>query len=116
MDREKCSLMLALALLTGLVLGVVSSRFFVGNSALAEEKAQSQRVLVAREFRLVDDNGKTIAVLGGRPGKAPFLPILPDLRFYGEDGELRIFVGLMPGDKPIISLSGAGREVIWKAP
>jgi len=116
MDMKKFSLMVALAMLTGLIAGAVSSRFFVGDSVLAEEKSQAQRVLVAREFRLVDDNGKTIAILGGRPGKEPFLPIAPDLRFYGRNGELRIFVGLMPGDKPVIVLSDAGREVIWKAP
>ena len=25
-------------------------------------------------------------------------------------------VGLMPADKPVIALSDAGREVVWKAP
>ncbi|UCG11081.1 MAG: hypothetical protein JSU72_10975 [Deltaproteobacteria bacterium] len=115
MKWKQYGLMLTLALLTGLVGGVVSSRFCVVDLALAGDKFEPQKV-VAREFRLVDDNGKTIAILGGRPGKEPFLPIAPDLRFYGKDGELRILVGLMPGDNPVIVLSDADRDVIWKAP
>ena len=116
MDRKKCSLTLALSFLVGLIVGVVPTRFFAVDSVLAEKTLQSQTVIAAREFRLLDDNGNTIAILGGRPGKEPFLPIAPDLRFYGRDGELRILVGLMPGDKPVIVLSDANREVIWQAP
>ncbi len=115
MKWKQYGLLLTLALLIGLVGGVVTSRFYVVNPAFAVEKSEPQRV-VAKELCLVDDNGNTIAILGGRPGKEPFLPVGPDLRFYGRDGELRILVGLMPGDKPVIVLSDANRDVIWKAP
>jgi hypothetical protein len=115
MKWKQCGLVLALALLTGLVGGVVSSRFCVVYLAFAGDKSEPQKV-VAKEFHLVDDNGNSIAILGGRPGKEPFLPIAPDLRFYGKAGDLRILIGLMPGDKPVIVLSDANREVIWKAP
>jgi hypothetical protein len=64
MSKKQYSLMLVLALVAGLVGGVVSSQFFIGKSAFAEKKAKPQKVIEAQEFRLVDKEGKTRAMLG----------------------------------------------------
>lgn len=116
MKGKQYGLMLVLALLTGLAGGVVSSRFYVPDPALAVQNSEAQTVVVAREFRLVDANGNTIAILGGHPGKEPFLPIEPGLRFYDKHGELRILLGLIPGEKPFVGFFGSGGKAIWEAP
>ena len=62
MERKQCSLTAVLALVAGLVGGVVSSQFFIGFPVFAEKKANAQKIVEAEEFRLVDAHGK---VLGG---------------------------------------------------
>ena len=63
MTKKQYSLMLILALVAGLVGGVVSSQFLVGQPAFAEKKSKPQKVIEAQEFRLVNKNGKLRAFL-----------------------------------------------------
>ncbi|MBU0987853.1 MAG: hypothetical protein KKH68_11440 [Proteobacteria bacterium] len=116
MKNKKYAFVFAVALFAGFVGGAVSGRLFSGNDVLAQEKVEPQRSVTANEFRLVSDDGRTLAVLGGRPGAEPFLPIEAALRFYDRDGELRILIGLMPGDVPHIGILDSSKNLIWKAP
>ena len=63
MNKKQYALMLVLALIAGLVGGVVSSQFLIGKSAFAEKKVESKRIIEAEEFRLVDDKGNLLARL-----------------------------------------------------
>ncbi|UCE83012.1 MAG: hypothetical protein JSV47_00240 [Deltaproteobacteria bacterium] len=116
MRKINLSFIVILALLAGLVGGVVLSQTQMGKTMLAQESFQPEEFVSAREFRLVDENGKTLAVLGGHPGKEPFLPIEPALRFYDQDGELLLLLGLVPGNKPKLALFNGHGKIIWETP
>ena len=68
MERNQCSLTVVVALVAGLVGGVVSSQFSMGFPVLAEEKAKAQKIVEAEEFRVVDPHGKVLGGLRVTPG------------------------------------------------
>jgi hypothetical protein len=88
----------------------------MGKTVLARESFRPEEFVSAKEFRLVDENGRTLAVLGGHPGKEPFLPIEPALRFYDQDGELLLLLGLVPNNKPKLALFDGHGKTIWETP
>lgn len=116
MGRKKRIFVLVLALLAGLVGGVILSQTQMVKTVLARESFQPEEFVSAKEFRLVDANGKTLAVLGGHPGKEPFLPIEPALRFYDNNGELVVLLGLVPSNKPKLALFDGHGKTIWETP
>jgi len=67
MKRKQYSLLVALTLLAGLVGGAMSNRVFMAEIAAAQETKQHEEVIIAEEFRLVDESGKTRVVLGTGP-------------------------------------------------
>jgi len=95
MKREV--LMLAVAMLAGLVGGAVSHQLF------------QEKVLRAERFELVSQDGKTRAVLGERTvddpppkGRQPF----PGLFWVDEDGKTRAVFGV-EADRPSLALYGS---------
>ena len=116
MRGTKLSLLVILALLAGLAAGVLLSQTKIAKTVLARESFQPEEFVSAKEFRLVDANGRTLAVLGGHPGKEPFLPIEPALRFYDNNGELVILLGLVPSSKPKLALFDGHGKTIWETP
>jgi hypothetical protein len=108
--------MTIVALLVGLIGGVLLSQTQAGKSVLARESFQPKKIVIAKEFRLVDGNDTTVAILGGHPGKEPFLPIEPALRFYDNNGELVILLGIVPGNKPKLALFDGHGKTIWETP
>ena len=127
MNKKQYSLMLVLALVTGLVGGVVSSQFLVGQAAFASKKEKPRKVIEAQEFRLVDKDGKTRAFLGINRGQ-------PRFELHGKRGFPLAVLGLsssmteqerMEGERslkhprrPIVSLVLLNEKgkVIWRAP
>lgn len=63
MNKKQYSLMLVLALVAGLVGGVVSSQFLTGRPVFAGKKSEPPKVIEAQGFRLVDDKGNVLARL-----------------------------------------------------
>jgi hypothetical protein len=63
MGSKKQTVTVVMALIAGLVGGVVSSWFFVGQTVFAEKKALQQKVVRAEEFMLVDEDGTCLAKL-----------------------------------------------------
>ncbi len=116
MKGSNVSFVVIFAVLMGLMGGVLLSQTKMSKKLLARESFQPSEFVSAKEFRLVDANGKTLAVLGGHPGKEPFLPIEPALRFYGNNGELFIILGLVPGNKPKLALFDQHGQTIWETP
>jgi len=116
MRRTKLSFVVILTLLVGLVAGVLLSQTQMGKTVLAQESFQPKEFVSAKEFRLVDANDRTLAVLGGHPGKEPFLPIEPAFRFYDNNGELVILLGIVPGNKPKLALFDGHGKTIWETP
>ena len=116
MRKTNLSLIVILALMAGLVGGILLSQTQMGKTVLARESFRPEEFVSAKEFRLVDKNGRTLAVLGGHPGKEPFLPIEPALRFYDQDGELLLLLGLVPNNKPKLALFDGHGKTIWETP
>ena len=116
MRRPNLIFITIVALLVGFMGGVLLSQTKMGKTVLARENFQPKEFVSAREFRLVDENDRTLAILGGHPGKEPFLPIEPALRFYDNNGELVILLGIVPGNKPKLALFDGHGKTIWETP
>ncbi len=116
MRRTELSFMVVIALLAGLVGGVLLSQTRMGKTVLAQGSFQPKEFVSAKEFRLIDENDRTLAVLGGHPGKEPFLPIEPALRFYDRNGKLVVLLGLVPSNKPKLALFDGHGKTIWETP
>jgi hypothetical protein len=66
MSKKQCSLMIVLALVAGLVGGVVSGQFLLGQPAFAEKMGKITKfkgMVQARGFNVVDEGGNIRAVL-----------------------------------------------------
>ena len=73
--------MVLLAFIAGLIGGVVSTQLFIGQNIYTVKSIKPQKVIEAKEFRVVDENGGTLATLG-----------LGIKKEYGSPGvELRMF-------------------------
>ena len=132
MNKKQYSFMLVLALVAGLVGGVVSSKFLMGQLAFAEKKSNPMKVVESEEFRLVDKNGKTRAFLGF--SHSPTHRRQPRLELHGKAGVPLAILGVsshmteqerMEGERslrhprrPIFSLVlfNENGKVIWRAP
>jgi len=62
MNRKQFIFTLSVALLSGLMGGVLSIWFLMPPSAVSQD--EPQKVITAEEFRVVDDEGNTLATLG----------------------------------------------------
>jgi len=132
MNKKQYSLMLVLALVAGLVGGVVSSQFLMGQPAFAEKKSNPLKVVESEEFRLVDKDGKTRAFLGF--GHSPINRGQPRFELHGKAGFPLAVLGVsslmteqerMEGERsqrhprrPVFSLVlfNERGKVIWRAP
>ena len=115
MKRGQLWLIVILALFAGFIGGIVSSQFLGDRTVFAREDLPAKEVLVANEFRLVSDDGRILAVLGGHPGKEPFLPIEPALRFFDREGDMRMLVGMIPVNQPYAGFFDENGKTTWEA-
>jgi len=114
MKRGQLAVLVVLALVGGFIGGIVSSHFLGDRTVFAREAPEAKEVLVAHEFRLVADDGRILAILGGHPGKEPFLPIEPALRFFDSQGDMRILIGVIPVNKPYIGFFDDNGATTWE--
>ena len=91
MNKKQYSLLVVLALVAGLVGGVVSSQFLMGQPAFAE-KAGSKKVIKARRFQVMDDSGIERASFGLTTGNYPY----PVLSIKDENGVIRLLASVLP--------------------
>jgi hypothetical protein len=115
MKRGQLTIVVVLALFAGFIGGIISSRFLGDKTVFAREELPAKEVLVANEFRLVSDDGRILAILGGHPGKEPFLPIEPALRFFDTHGEMRMLVGMIPVNQPYAGFFDENGKTTWEA-
>jgi len=115
MKRGQLTVIVVLALFAGFIGGIVSSQFLGDRTVFAREEPPAKEVVVAHEFRLVSDDGRTLAILGGHPGEEPFLPIEPALRFFDRQGDMRMLVGMIPVNKPYVGFFDNNGKTSWEA-
>lgn len=117
MSTKQYGLTLALAMIAGMVGGVVSSWFFIGRLMVAQKIPQQAKVLRAERFELVDQSGKVRAVLdtGGRAPTGESITMIesmtgiapePALRLYDRDGNVRGVFGLWLDEDPVLEYRG----------
>ena len=92
MTERRDILMILLALVAGLVGGVVSSQFLVGQPAFAKKENNPLKVIEAQEFRVLGEDGKVYARLSSKwPGENhPW----PHLAILDAEGDTRILLKL----------------------
>jgi hypothetical protein len=115
MKGGQLTLIVIVALFAGFIGGIVSSQFLGDRTVFAREEPQAKEVLVANEFRLVSDDGRILAILGAHPGKEPFLPIEPALRFFDTQGDMSMLVGMIPVNKPYAGFFDEKGNTTWEA-
>ena len=99
---------MVLVLVAGLVGGAISGRVAVGEPVLAQQEPGSADVVSAKQFLLIDEEGKARAELSlvgaGEPA----------LSFYDKAGRTRASLKLLPDGRPHLRLldGGAGRPVL----
>jgi hypothetical protein len=106
MNKRQFILMLALALIGGLIGGTLSAKIFIDEQAFAQKAPLHQQIIVAKEFRLVDEQEKTRAILGltsqvGQPG----------LWLRDKNGRVRVSLILDPKQQPALFLADSEERV-----
>ena len=96
MPKKQIFFIAVLALVGGLIGGVVSSQFLMGQPAFAKYK--SQQIVEAEGFRLVDKQGKVFANLELIPKHGAFLTL------SSINSRSHVKLGFLPGDSPQIIL------------
>jgi len=76
MNKKQYGLIVMLALVGGFIGGVISGQLFVGKTVFAQNEPSPQKLLVANEFRLIDKEGNTLAVLGQEEFDKRLIPVL----------------------------------------
>jgi hypothetical protein len=97
MDGKKQALAF-LSLLAALVGGMVVNQLVVGKAAFAQKEAESHKVIVAEEFRVVSKEGKVLASFGTPAGE-------PGIVLFNREGQIRAVLSLASTEQtPILSL------------
>lgn len=103
MTKKQCSLMLVLALVAGLVGGVVSGQFLVGQNAFAEKEPKPTKIISAERFFLMDEDGRPRATLGTTAEGV-------SLVFMDESGNVRS--SITPGGLMVLDSKGKPRIML----
>lgn len=102
MSKKQYILLLLLPLLAGLVGGTLASQLLAGNPAFAEKSAESKKIVMAEEFRLVDKKGEVLSTWGMYAGG-------PGIVLFSKGGEYRaVFSLTSPEEGPILTLADKG--------
>ena len=87
-----------LSLLAALVGGMVLNQLVVGKAAFAQKEAESHKIIVAEEFRVVSKEGKVLASFGTPAGE-------PGIVLFNREGQIRAVLSLASTEQtPILSL------------
>ena len=102
MTKKQYSLLLLLPLLAGLAGGMLATQFLVGKPAYADKMAESKKIVVAEEFRLVSKKGEVLSTWGMYAGG-------PGIVLFSQGGEYRaVFSLTSPEEGPILTLADKG--------
>lgn len=99
MTKKQYTLFLLLPLLAGVVGGTLTSQFLIGQPAFADKMAESKKMVVAEEFRLVNKKGEVLSTWGMYAGG-------PGIVLFSKGGEYRaVFSLTSPEEGPILTLA-----------
>ena len=123
MKRRQYLLLVALTVIAGLIGGAVSSWILMAKTAGVQETQKHEKVVTAEEFRVIDEEGKTRAMLAMLPDGSPNLVLFdndltprvqiavsaigaPGILCFDKSGYKGAIasIGLLYGDTPSIGL------------
>src|SRR5262249_3740758 len=122
MSKKQYGIVLVVAMVAGLVGGMVSNWFLMGTPVFAQKAPQREKDLQAERFEVVDQAGKLRAILGvvpdgtlslvlndkaGRPraGLTVVSNGAPFVALFDKDGKLRTKLALEPDGAPSLTLA-----------
>jgi len=123
MNRKQYLFTLLLALLSGLIGGVLSIWFLMPPSVLVQDAPQ--KVITAENFQLVDKHGKVRGEFGVRDYAAALQAVtdielkftgdllVPGLRLFSEDGQRTLALLSLTGDSPFLRLMDDTDAATW---
>jgi uncharacterized protein YneF (UPF0154 family) len=118
MSKRFSILLVMLTIVSGLVGGVISGKFFATRTVIAAETKQHAKVIEAEEFRLVDKNGK----LFGKFAISDDIKISsieygtsPALILYSSDGKLTANLGITEVLQPDIGVSLSSASLLLQS-
>jgi len=123
MNRKQYLFTLLLALLSGLIGGVLSIWFLMPPSVLVQDAPQ--KVITAENFQLVDKHGKVRGEFGVRDYAAALQAVtdielkftgdllVPGLRLFSEDGQRTLALLSLTGDSPFLRLMDDTDAETW---
>ena len=99
MNTRRYSLVLVLSMIAGLAGGMLCSHLFVTTPVFAEKTLETQKVVAAEEFRLVDKEGNTLSTWGMYAGG-------PGMVLFSKKGKFRaVFSLTSPGESPVLTFA-----------
>jgi hypothetical protein len=133
MNQKQFALFGAVAVMTGLAGGAVSSWLLTGKPAFAQKTTPHEKVIQAEKFELVDKEGHEHGSLAISPDGNPAFVlydvdhhsrVVLDLMANGnarlflsdQEGKIRSVLGLQIDGSPFLHLKDENRQIIWAAP
>jgi hypothetical protein len=105
MTSRQFRVLMALTVVSGLVGGAASNLLVQGAPAVAQVGGAVQEVVRAKRFEVVDDQGRSRALLSVLPDGSPGLTL------YDGAGKQRAGLGLLPDGTPRLALhDAAGKQ------
>jgi hypothetical protein len=104
MDTKQQGLLVAAALVSGLVGGVMGNRLALGTAACAQPPAALEKVIRAEQFEVLGPDGKVRAILTGKDEEGP------TLRLLDTEGEDRVVLSLRPTEEAVLAFRDKGQK------
>src|SRR4051812_19476379 len=104
MDMKQQGIMLAAAMVSGLVGGWMGNRLALGTAACAQPPPALEKVIRAEQFEVLGTDGKVRAVLTGKDDEGP------TLRLLDTDGEDRVVLSLRPTEEAVLAFRDKGQK------
>jgi hypothetical protein len=108
-NRKEFALVLATVALFSFVGGIVGSRMWTGEMAYAQKKPRVQESIAAKQYLLIDGEGRTRMEMS-----APFGE--PALFLYDKDSKARAWVRLNREGEASIMFVDKDDNTVWQTP
>ena len=110
MKKKHTAVLVLVALMAGLTGGIVSSQLLNVQPAVAETSPSIAKIVAAKAFQLVDDDGNVRALLGLRSMEGV------GLWLYDKEGKALAALEVLSGGTGSVTIGDKEGKVIWAKP